>query len=159
MSPQRKQDRAWQPYLYFRSKPESRTQRQIQPGYSAKRYLRGLLRTWPPDTMYRLQCAGQWENGWEWTPVSPISQSDVKVCFPLMSETPGFKVQLCKVPKLCSPQASIPTSAFHLPGHLWKEGPPECWSLLTLFILTPIQSLLLSLLQAKASEIFHLKTH
>nr|XP_034354660.1 uncharacterized protein KIAA2012 homolog isoform X1 [Arvicanthis niloticus] len=54
----RKQDRAWQPYLYFRSKPESRTQRQIQPGYSAKRYLRGLLRTWPPDTMYRLQCAG-----------------------------------------------------------------------------------------------------
>ncbi|XP_028621565.1 uncharacterized protein KIAA2012 homolog [Grammomys surdaster] len=54
----RKQDRAWQPYLYFRSKPESQTQRQIQPGYSAKRYLRGLLRTWPPDTMYRLQCAG-----------------------------------------------------------------------------------------------------
>ncbi|XP_075812090.1 uncharacterized protein KIAA2012 homolog [Microtus pennsylvanicus] len=55
---QRQQDRAWQPYLYFRSKPESQTLRQIQPGYSAKRYLRGLLRTWPPDTMYRLQCAG-----------------------------------------------------------------------------------------------------
>ncbi|XP_041503073.1 uncharacterized protein KIAA2012 homolog [Microtus oregoni] len=55
---QREQDRAWQPYLYFRSKPESQTLRQIQPGYSAKRYLRGLLRTWPPDTMYRLQCAG-----------------------------------------------------------------------------------------------------
>ncbi|XP_051010490.1 uncharacterized protein KIAA2012 homolog [Acomys russatus] len=53
-----KQDRAWQPYLYFRSKPESQTQRRIQPGYSAKRYLRGLLWTWPPDTMYRLQCAG-----------------------------------------------------------------------------------------------------
>ncbi|XP_057614279.1 uncharacterized protein KIAA2012 homolog [Chionomys nivalis] len=55
---QKEQDRAWQPYLYFRSKPESQTLRQIQPGYSAKRYLRGLLRTWPPDTMYRLQCAG-----------------------------------------------------------------------------------------------------
>ncbi|XP_040609470.1 uncharacterized protein KIAA2012 homolog isoform X2 [Mesocricetus auratus] len=55
---QREQDRAWQPYLYFRSKPESQSQRQIQPGYSAKRYLRGLLRTWPPNTMYRLQCAG-----------------------------------------------------------------------------------------------------
>ncbi|GAB1285010.1 Predicted gene 973 [Apodemus speciosus] len=54
----RKQDSAWRPYLYFRSKPESQTQRQIQPGYSAKRYLRGLLRTWPPDTMHRLQCAG-----------------------------------------------------------------------------------------------------
>ncbi|ERE81092.1 hypothetical protein H671_2g8397 [Cricetulus griseus] len=55
---QREQDRAWQPYLYFRSKPESQRQRQIQPGYSAKRYLRSLLRTWPPDTMYRLRCAG-----------------------------------------------------------------------------------------------------
>ncbi|XP_004393514.1 PREDICTED: uncharacterized protein KIAA2012 homolog [Odobenus rosmarus divergens] len=55
---QREQDRAWQPYLHFRSQPESQGQRQMQPGYSAKRYLRGLLRTWPPDTMYRLQCAG-----------------------------------------------------------------------------------------------------
>uniref|UniRef100_A0A673SWM0 KIAA2012 n=1 Tax=Suricata suricatta TaxID=37032 RepID=A0A673SWM0_SURSU len=55
---QREQDRTWQPYLYFRSQPESQAQRQMQPGYSAKRYLRGLLRTWPPDTMYRLQCAG-----------------------------------------------------------------------------------------------------
>ncbi|XP_040150652.2 uncharacterized protein KIAA2012 homolog isoform X3 [Ictidomys tridecemlineatus] len=55
---QREQDRAWQPYLYFRSQPDSQAQRKIQPGYSAKRYLRGLLRTWPPDTMYRFQCAG-----------------------------------------------------------------------------------------------------
>uniref|UniRef100_A0A8D0P713 Uncharacterized protein n=1 Tax=Sus scrofa TaxID=9823 RepID=A0A8D0P713_PIG len=55
---QREQDRAWQPYLHFRSQPESQGLRQIQPGYSAKRYLRGLLRAWPPDTMYRLQCAG-----------------------------------------------------------------------------------------------------
>ncbi|XP_034510863.1 uncharacterized protein KIAA2012 homolog [Ailuropoda melanoleuca] len=55
---QREQDRAWQPYLHFQSQPESQGQRQMQPGYSAKRYLRGLLRTWPPDTMYRLQCAG-----------------------------------------------------------------------------------------------------
>nr|XP_020143643.1 uncharacterized protein KIAA2012 homolog [Microcebus murinus] len=55
---QREQDRAWQPYLYFRSQLESQARRQIQPGYSAKRYLRGLLQTWPPDTMYRLQRAG-----------------------------------------------------------------------------------------------------
>ncbi|XP_065736863.1 uncharacterized protein KIAA2012 homolog [Phocoena phocoena] len=55
---QREQDRAWQPYLHFRSQPESQGLRWIQPGYSATRYLRGLLRTWPPDTMYRLQCAG-----------------------------------------------------------------------------------------------------
>ncbi|XP_077010842.1 uncharacterized protein KIAA2012 homolog isoform X2 [Tamandua tetradactyla] len=55
---QREQDTAWQPYLHFRSQPESQAQRQIQPGYSAKRYLRGLLQKWPPDTMYRLQCAG-----------------------------------------------------------------------------------------------------
>nr|XP_058156348.1 uncharacterized protein KIAA2012 homolog isoform X3 [Dasypus novemcinctus] len=55
---QREQDRAWRPYLHFRSQPESQAQRQIQPGYSAKRYLRGLLQKWPPDTIYRLQCAG-----------------------------------------------------------------------------------------------------
>ncbi|XP_059783339.1 uncharacterized protein KIAA2012 homolog [Balaenoptera ricei] len=55
---QREQDRAWQPNLHFRSQPESQGLQRIQPGYSAKRYLRGLLRTWPPDTMYRLQCAG-----------------------------------------------------------------------------------------------------
>uniref|UniRef100_A0A8C9A5A0 KIAA2012 n=1 Tax=Prolemur simus TaxID=1328070 RepID=A0A8C9A5A0_PROSS len=59
---QREQDRAWQPYLYFRSQLESQAQRQIQPGYSAKRYLRGLLQTWPPDTMYRLQRAGYIKN-------------------------------------------------------------------------------------------------
>ncbi|XP_055253496.1 uncharacterized protein KIAA2012 homolog isoform X1 [Moschus berezovskii] len=55
---QREQDRAWQPYLHFRSQPESQGRRQIQPGYSAKRYLRGLLRTWPLGTIYKLQCAG-----------------------------------------------------------------------------------------------------
>ncbi|XP_058909355.1 uncharacterized protein KIAA2012 homolog [Kogia breviceps] len=52
------QDRAWQPYLHFQSQPESQGPRRIQPGYSTKRYFRGLLRTRPPDTMYRLQCAG-----------------------------------------------------------------------------------------------------
>ncbi|KAK2506634.1 hypothetical protein MC885_009200 [Smutsia gigantea] len=56
--PEREQGRTWQPYLHFRSQPESQAQRQMQPGYSAKRYLRDLLRTWPPDAMYRLQCAG-----------------------------------------------------------------------------------------------------
>nr|XP_021523019.1 uncharacterized protein KIAA2012 homolog isoform X1 [Aotus nancymaae] len=55
---QGEQDRAWQPYLHFRSQLESQAQRQIQPGHSAKRYLRGLLQTWPPDAMYRLWCTG-----------------------------------------------------------------------------------------------------
>ncbi|XP_060008297.1 uncharacterized protein KIAA2012 homolog [Lagenorhynchus albirostris] len=55
---QREQDRAWQPHLHFRSQPEIQGLRRIQPGYSVKRYLRGLLRTWTPDTTYRLQCAG-----------------------------------------------------------------------------------------------------
>ncbi|XP_058520270.1 uncharacterized protein KIAA2012 homolog [Ochotona princeps] len=55
---QREQDRAWRPHLYFQSQPESQAQQQIQPGYSAKRYLRDLLRAWPPDTMYKFQCAG-----------------------------------------------------------------------------------------------------
>ncbi|XP_051046594.1 uncharacterized protein KIAA2012 homolog [Phodopus roborovskii] len=72
---QREQDRAWQPYLYFRSKPESQSQRQIQPGYSAKRYLRGLLQTWPLDTKYRLQCA------------------EFKVQFRATAQSPGSVVQ------------------------------------------------------------------
>ncbi|XP_012870609.1 PREDICTED: uncharacterized protein KIAA2012 homolog [Dipodomys ordii] len=55
---QREEDRGWQPYLYFRNQPGIQAQRQIQPGYSAKRYLRGLLRTWTPNTLYRLQYAG-----------------------------------------------------------------------------------------------------
>ncbi|XP_049743837.1 uncharacterized protein KIAA2012 homolog isoform X2 [Elephas maximus indicus] len=55
---EREQSRAWQPYLHFQSQPKNKAQRQIQPGYSAKRYLRRLLRKWTPDTMYRLQCAG-----------------------------------------------------------------------------------------------------
>ncbi|KAM5228741.1 LOW QUALITY PROTEIN: uncharacterized protein KIAA2012 homolog [Ctenodactylus gundi] len=55
---QKEQDRAWQPYLYFRSQSDIQAQRQIQPGYSPKRYLRGFLRTWTADAIYRLQCAG-----------------------------------------------------------------------------------------------------
>ncbi|XP_033620430.1 uncharacterized protein KIAA2012 homolog [Fukomys damarensis] len=55
---ERQQDSSWQPYLYFRSQSQSQAQRQIQPGYSAKRYLRDFLRTWPPDATYRLQRAG-----------------------------------------------------------------------------------------------------
>ncbi|XP_040840321.1 uncharacterized protein KIAA2012 homolog [Ochotona curzoniae] len=55
---QREEDRAWQPHLYFQSQPDSQARRQIQPGYSAKRYLRNLLRAWPPNTMYKFQCAG-----------------------------------------------------------------------------------------------------
>ncbi|XP_023422767.1 uncharacterized protein KIAA2012 homolog isoform X2 [Cavia porcellus] len=55
---QRQQGHTWQPYLYFRRQSESQAQRQIQPGYSAKRYLRGFLRTWSPDATYRLHRAG-----------------------------------------------------------------------------------------------------
>lgn len=90
VSPQREQDRAWQPYLHFRSQPESQGQRQMQPGYSAKRYLRGLLRTWPPDTMYRLHCAGQWGNGRTYTLRCPALNSDVRVCFSSSPETLEF---------------------------------------------------------------------
>ena len=95
VSPQREQDRAWQPNLHFRSQPESQGLRRIQPGYSAKRYLRGLLRTWPPDTMYRLQCAGQWGHGRRCTLSRPASYSGVRVCFQSRSETAEFQAQFC----------------------------------------------------------------
>ncbi|XP_069082148.1 uncharacterized protein KIAA2012 homolog isoform X2 [Pleurodeles waltl] len=48
----------WQPYLHFLSEQDSRTDRQMHPGYSAKRYLSCLSQTWDPSMVYRLQCAG-----------------------------------------------------------------------------------------------------
>ncbi|XP_075789968.1 uncharacterized protein KIAA2012 homolog isoform X2 [Pelodiscus sinensis] len=49
---------AWQPHLHFLKKPDNQTDRQIRPGYSAKRYLFRLFQTWDPSIRYRLQCAG-----------------------------------------------------------------------------------------------------
>lgn len=95
VSPQREQDRAWQPYLHFRSQPESQGLRQIQPGYSAKRYLRGLLRTWPPGTIYKLQCAGQWGRGGKCALNCPAPHSGASVCFQWVSETSEFHTQFC----------------------------------------------------------------
>uniref|UniRef100_A0A452J0A8 Uncharacterized protein n=1 Tax=Gopherus agassizii TaxID=38772 RepID=A0A452J0A8_9SAUR len=49
---------AWHPHLHFLKKPDSQIDRQIRPGYSAKRYLFRLSQTWDPSIIYRLQCAG-----------------------------------------------------------------------------------------------------
>ncbi|XP_019379047.1 PREDICTED: uncharacterized protein KIAA2012 homolog isoform X3 [Gavialis gangeticus] len=49
---------ACQPYLHFLNKPDNQIERQIRPGYSAKRYLFKLSETWDPSIIYRLQCAG-----------------------------------------------------------------------------------------------------
>ncbi|XP_078536353.1 uncharacterized protein KIAA2012 homolog [Lissotriton helveticus] len=48
----------WQPYLHFLREEGNRTDRQMHPGYSAKRYLSCLSQTWDPSTVYRLQYAG-----------------------------------------------------------------------------------------------------
>ncbi|XP_053899284.1 uncharacterized protein KIAA2012 homolog [Malaclemys terrapin pileata] len=49
---------AWLPHLHFLKKPDNQIDRQIRPGYSAKRYLFRLSQTWDPSIIYRLQCAG-----------------------------------------------------------------------------------------------------
>ncbi|XP_073162541.1 uncharacterized protein KIAA2012 homolog isoform X2 [Lepidochelys kempii] len=49
---------AWQPHLHFLKKSDNQIDRQIRPGYSAKRYLFRLSQTWDPSIIYRLQCAG-----------------------------------------------------------------------------------------------------
>ncbi|XP_053232818.1 uncharacterized protein KIAA2012 homolog [Podarcis raffonei] len=57
----RKQDKnrvAWQPYLHFLTEPDIRTDRQMRPGYSPKRYLLKLSQTWDPSILRKLQCAG-----------------------------------------------------------------------------------------------------
>lgn len=124
VSPQREQDRAWQPYLHFRSQPESQGLRQIQPGYSAKRYLRGLLRAWPPDTMYRLQCAGQWGHGrrWPWAALPCILVWECVFHQGLKHQNfwPRF---VLKVLSLHGPPASIiPFALCHLQTHRGTAG-------------------------------------
>ncbi|XP_034993282.2 uncharacterized protein KIAA2012 homolog isoform X1 [Zootoca vivipara] len=57
----RKQDKnrvTWQPYLHFLTEPDIRTDRQMRPGYSPKRYLLKLSQTWDPSILRKLQCAG-----------------------------------------------------------------------------------------------------
>ncbi|KYO33388.1 uncharacterized protein KIAA2012 homolog isoform X2 [Alligator mississippiensis] len=53
-----RRETARQPYLHFLNKPDNQIERQIRPGYSAKRYLFKLSETWDPNIIYRLQCAG-----------------------------------------------------------------------------------------------------
>ncbi|XP_066431515.1 uncharacterized protein KIAA2012 homolog isoform X2 [Eleutherodactylus coqui] len=48
----------WQPYLHFLNEEDVQCGRQIRPGYSPKRYLTRLFRTWDPNTVYKLQQAG-----------------------------------------------------------------------------------------------------
>ncbi|XP_048340065.1 uncharacterized protein KIAA2012 homolog isoform X3 [Sphaerodactylus townsendi] len=51
----------WQPYLHFLSNPAIQPDRQMRPGYSAKRYLLKLLKlaqTWDPNILQKLQHAG-----------------------------------------------------------------------------------------------------
>ncbi|KAG8558944.1 hypothetical protein GDO81_017192 [Engystomops pustulosus] len=48
----------WQPYLHFLNEEDVPCGRQIRPGYSPKRYLTRLFRTWDPNTVYKLQEAG-----------------------------------------------------------------------------------------------------
>nr|XP_033802856.1 uncharacterized protein KIAA2012 homolog isoform X2 [Geotrypetes seraphini] len=48
----------WQPYFRFLCEQDRHSQRQIRPGYSAKRYLTCLSQAWDPGTVNKLQRAG-----------------------------------------------------------------------------------------------------
>nr|XP_056717542.1 uncharacterized protein KIAA2012 homolog [Euleptes europaea] len=56
-----RKETAGQPYLHFLRDPAIQPDRQMRPGYSAKRYLLKLLKvaqTWDPNILQKLQCAG-----------------------------------------------------------------------------------------------------
>ncbi|XP_073502554.1 uncharacterized protein KIAA2012 homolog isoform X2 [Phyllobates terribilis] len=48
----------WQPYLHILNEEHVQRARQIRPGYSPKRYLTRLFRTWDPNTIFKLQQSG-----------------------------------------------------------------------------------------------------
>ncbi|XP_053326594.1 uncharacterized protein KIAA2012 homolog isoform X2 [Spea bombifrons] len=51
-------DTHWKPYLHFINEETAPADKQIRPGYSPKRYLAHLFKTWDPNTLYKLQQAG-----------------------------------------------------------------------------------------------------
>ncbi|XP_062818106.1 uncharacterized protein KIAA2012 homolog isoform X1 [Anolis carolinensis] len=59
-----KKGTAWQPCLHFLSEPYFRTDRQMRPGYSAKRYLLKLSQTWDPSILQKLQRSGYIRDPW-----------------------------------------------------------------------------------------------
>ena len=85
-----------------KARPNGRSSLGIRPRDTSEAFCgRGPL---TPCTGSSVQVSGEMGGSGHWSP--PTAQPDVRVCFPLMPETPGFKVQLCKVHK--PPSRSAP---------------------------------------------------
>ncbi|XP_075141514.1 uncharacterized protein KIAA2012 homolog [Leptodactylus fuscus] len=110
----RKQDHVephWQPYLHFLNEEDVRYARQIRPGYSPKRYLTRLFRTWDPNTVYKLQQAGSLRDSVQLQQLT--SSGDGNGRHPDLSSTP---LKYHRLPVFTSLPYWSNTDAFTSPG-------------------------------------------
>ncbi|KAM4026370.1 uncharacterized protein KIAA2012 homolog [Anomaloglossus baeobatrachus] len=79
-------ERLWQPYLHILNEDDVQRARQIRPGYSPKRYLTRLFRTWDPNTIYKLQQSGTLRDSAQLQQLSSLGDSGGR--HPDLSSTP-----------------------------------------------------------------------
>ncbi|KAM3916928.1 uncharacterized protein KIAA2012 homolog [Leptodactylus fuscus] len=101
----------WQPYLHFLNEEDVRYARQIRPGYSPKRYLTRLFRTWDPNTVYKLQQAGSLRDSVQLQQLT--SSGDGNGRHPDLSSTP---LKYHRLPVFTSLPYWSNTDAFTSPG-------------------------------------------
>ncbi|XP_077128206.1 uncharacterized protein KIAA2012 homolog isoform X2 [Ranitomeya variabilis] len=76
----------WQPYLHILNEEDVQRARQIRPGYSPKRYLTRLFRTWDPNTIYKLQQSGCLRDSAQLQQLTAVGDSSGR--HPDLSSTP-----------------------------------------------------------------------
>ncbi|XP_069839395.1 uncharacterized protein KIAA2012 homolog isoform X2 [Dendropsophus ebraccatus] len=111
----RKQDHPephWQPYLHFLNEEEIQSGRQIRPGYSPKRYLTRLFRTWDPNTVYKLQQAGSFRDSVQLQQLTASGDSSGR--HPDLSSTP---LNYHRLPVFTSLPYWSNADLFTSPGH------------------------------------------
>ncbi|XP_073407618.1 uncharacterized protein KIAA2012 homolog isoform X2 [Dendrobates tinctorius] len=76
----------WQPYLHILNEEDVQRARQIRPGYSPKRYLTRLFRTWDPNAIYKLQQSGSLRDSAQLQQLTAVGDSSGR--HPDLSSTP-----------------------------------------------------------------------
>ncbi|XP_056391304.1 uncharacterized protein KIAA2012 homolog isoform X2 [Hyla sarda] len=102
----------WQPYLHFINEEDIQSGRQIRPGYSPKRYLTRLFRTWDPNIVYKLQQAGSLRDSVQLQQLTASGDSGGR--HPDLSSTP-LKYQ--RLPAFTSLPYWSNADLFTSPGH------------------------------------------
>ncbi|CAN2389140.1 hypothetical protein PRIEUP_LOCUS17259 [Pristimantis euphronides] len=102
----------WQPYLHFLNEEDVHCGRQIRPGYSPKRYLTRLFRTWDPNAVYKLQQAGHLRDSVQLQQLVASGESNGR--HPDLSSTP---LKYHRLPVFTSLPYWSNTDVFTSPGY------------------------------------------